>query len=136
MRSLKQRLGEPRVIREKHQPFVPAAATRSTAALPPSRAATFFDRLTTAIEHGEKAKLKLEGIALDEGSVEHVDGMAKSRPFGDGGRRPVDAANRNLPRSVPLIAIPNNIAPPHAAHTSFPESFCRESSSTMLSRRC
>jgi len=48
---------------------------------PPRSALTFFHCVAATIEDRNQAKLKLECIAFGEGTVEHIDGMAKSDLF-------------------------------------------------------
>jgi len=48
---------------------------------PPLCALTSLNCTTATIEDRDQSKLKLECIPFDEGTVEHVDGVAKSDLF-------------------------------------------------------
>ena len=55
---------------------------------PPLGALPFLNGLVATIKDRDETKLKLEGIAFDECTVEHLDGMHKSnlpRPAEGGG---------------------------------------------------
>ena|SRR6185503_15882681 len=80
---------------------------------PPLGALPFLNGLVATIKDRNETKLKLEGIAFDECTVKHLDGMHKSDLPRDCRRCPIDPHESNLPRSTPFIAIPNYVAPSH-----------------------
>ena len=48
---------------------------------PPLCALALFNCIAATIQDRDKSKLKLKRIPFDEGTIEHIDGMAKSDLF-------------------------------------------------------